>query len=61
VHYIARVGLDHVKQAVLDDADGRRALYAALLAALDGEPDPWHQPEQAMVDMRQFSALTVPN
>jgi nitrite reductase (NADH) large subunit len=60
VHYLARVGLDHVKKAVLDDAARRKALYEALLAALDGEPDPWHQPERAMVDTRQFEMLTVP-
>jgi nitrite reductase (NADH) large subunit len=59
VHFIARVGLDHVKKHVVDDAEMRHALYARLLFALDGEPDPWHEPEQAMVDVRQFDALSV--
>ncbi len=60
VHYIGRVGLDHVKQAVLQDETKRKELYLALQAALKGQPDPWHQPEQAMVDTRQFTRLTVP-
>ena len=34
---------------VLDDADNRHALYARLLFALKDQPDPWHQPEQALV------------
>ncbi|WP_116138177.1 nitrite reductase large subunit NirB [Trinickia diaoshuihuensis] len=41
VHYIARVGLDYVKQKIVDDAANRRALYERLLYALDGLPDPW--------------------
>ncbi len=41
VHYIERVGLDYVKQKILDDAEGRRALYERLLFALSVERDPW--------------------
>ena len=59
VHYVSRVGLDHVKKAILEDHEGRRALYERLLFALDGEPDPWHEFDKAHVDARQFSALTV--
>ena len=54
VHYIARVGLDHVKKRILDDAEGRRALWEHLQFALDGEPDPWFESVQASVDVRQF-------
>lgn len=54
VHYIGRVGLDHVKQRILEDAEGRRALWERLQFALDGEPDPWFQSVQAQVDVRQF-------
>jgi nitrite reductase (NADH) large subunit len=57
VHYVARVGLDHVKRKILDDAEGRRALWEQLQFALDGEPDPWFEFEQAQVDLRQFSPL----
>jgi nitrite reductase (NADH) large subunit len=59
VHYLARVGLDHVKEKILNDAENRRALYERLLFALKGEPDPWHEPEKAAVDVRQFTPLSV--
>ncbi len=57
VHYVARVGLDHVKQKILDDAEHRRALWAQLQYSLDGEPDPWFDFDQARVDLRQFEKL----
>ncbi|HYH40902.1 MAG TPA: (2Fe-2S)-binding protein, partial [Burkholderiales bacterium] len=41
VHYVNRVGLDYVRQRVLEDGPGRKALHERLLFALDGEPDPW--------------------
>ena len=54
VHYINRVGLDHVKKKILDDAEGRKALWEQLQFALDGEPDPWFDFQEAAVDTRQF-------
>ncbi len=57
VHYVARVGLDHVKARILDDHEGRRLLWAQLQFALDGEPDPWFDFDKAQVDLRQFEAL----
>jgi nitrite reductase (NADH) large subunit len=57
VHYLQRVGLDHVKKRVLDDAAGRKALWERLQFALDGEPDPWFEQGKAAVDARQFSKL----
>ena len=59
VHYVARVGLEHVKKAVVADTARRRALWERLQFALDGEPDPWHDPKAAQVDRRQFVPLTV--
>ena len=59
VHYLARVGLEYAKQKVVEDAENRKALYERLLFSLDGEPDPWHEPEKAMVDTRQFEPLSV--
>jgi nitrite reductase (NADH) large subunit len=41
VHYVNRVGLDYVKKRILDDHEGRKALWEQLQFALDGEPDPW--------------------
>jgi nitrite reductase (NADH) large subunit len=57
VHYVSRVGLDHVKKKILDDEQGRKALWAELQFALDGEPDPWFDFDKAKVDLRQFAAL----
>ena len=53
-HYVARVGLEHVRQKVLEDAANRQALWARLQAALEGEPDPWFEGDKARVDARQF-------
>lgn len=41
VHWIERVGLDYVKQRVVEDAEGRKAAYERLLYALQGAVDPW--------------------
>jgi nitrite reductase (NADH) large subunit len=57
VHWIARVGLDSIKQRVLDDAANRKALWDRLQFALDGEPDPWFEFDKAAVDQRQFIPL----
>ena len=57
VHYVSRVGLDHVKTKVLNDATGRKALWDKLQFSLDGEPDPWFEHERAGVDLRQFEPV----
>lgn len=57
VHYVGRVGLDHVKKRILDDAAGRQALWERLQFALDGEPDPWFEFAKAAVDLRQFEPV----
>jgi len=59
VHYVNRVGLDHVKKKILDDAPGRKALWERLQFSLDGEPDPWFEFDKAAVDTRQFSPLSA--
>ncbi|MDA8521569.1 nitrite reductase large subunit NirB [Acidovorax sp. NCPPB 4044] len=57
VHYVNRVGLDHVKQRILEDHEGRKALWEQLQFALDGEPDPWFEFDKAAVDTRQFTPV----
>ncbi|SFU38273.1 assimilatory nitrite reductase (NAD(P)H) large subunit precursor [Polaromonas sp. YR568] len=57
VHYVNRVGLDYVKKKILEDHEGRKALWEQLQFALDGEPDPWFDLKEAAVDTRQFAAL----
>jgi nitrite reductase (NADH) large subunit len=59
VHYIHRVGLDHVKKKILEDDAGRKALWERLQFALDGEPDPWFEQDKAQVDVRQFEKLNA--
>ncbi len=59
VHYVGRVGLDYVKKKILDDHEGRKALWAQLQFSLDGEPDPWFDFKEAQVDLRQFEKVTA--
>jgi len=58
VHYIQRVGLDTIKKRIVEDAANRKALYARLRYALEGEPDPWKE-RAAGEDRREFEALAV--
>jgi nitrite reductase (NADH) large subunit len=59
VHWVNRVGLDVIKKKILDDAEGRKALWEQLQFALDGEPDPWFEFDKARVDVRQFDPVAV--
>ncbi len=59
VHYVGRVGMDHIRKRILDDAEGRKALWERLQAALDGEPDPWFEFDKAAVDTRQFTPVNA--
>ena len=59
VHFVNRVGMDYVKKKILEDEAGRKALWAKLQFALEGEPDPWFEFDKAGVDTRQFNALSV--
>ena len=59
VHYVGRVGIEHVKAKVLDDVDNRKALAERLRFSLDGLPDPWFEFDKAAVDVRQFEPLAI--
>ncbi|PHM20435.1 MAG: nitrite reductase large subunit [Curvibacter sp. PD_MW3] len=59
VHYVNRVGLDYVKKKILEDHEGRKALWERLQFALDGEPDPWFEFDKATVDTRQFEKISA--
>ncbi len=56
VHYVERVGLDHVKQHVVEDAANRKILYERLMYALQNEKDPWAKEN---VNQREFAPLSV--
>ena len=58
VHYVARVGLDYVKEKIVEDAEGRKALYARLRYSLEGTPDPWKERAEG-TDAREFAALEL--
>ncbi|WP_421955900.1 nitrite reductase large subunit NirB [Polaromonas sp.] len=59
VHYVNRVGLDYVKKRILEEHQGRKALWERLQFALDGEPDPWFDLQEASVDTRQFEKIAA--
>ncbi|MDO8597405.1 MAG: nitrite reductase large subunit NirB, partial [Sulfuricaulis sp.] len=56
VHFVQRVGLDHVKRRIAEDAAGRRVLYARLLDALSVEKDPWAE-RVAGMETQEFSTI----
>ena len=58
VHWVARVGLDYVKQRVIEDAEGRKALFARLMYALKDAKDPWQERAKGAAK-HEFEALTV--
>ncbi|PXW93288.1 nitrite reductase (NADH) large subunit [Sphaerotilus hippei] len=59
VHYINRVGLDHVKDRILNQHERRRQLWERLQFSLDGAADPWLQMDEAGVDERQFRPVAM--
>ena len=58
VHWVARAGLDYVKQRVVQDEASRAALYARLQFALQGETDPWAERAQGGA-RHEYEALTA--
>ncbi len=48
VHWVQRVGLDYVKQRVVDDVANRKALHGRLLFALQDYRDPWLERAQGV-------------
>ena len=59
VHYIERVGLDFVKKKILDDHEGRRALYERLIFSLSVERDPWTERAKEGKLKHEFETLAV--
>ena len=59
VHWVHRVGMDYIKQRVLEDESGRKAAYARLRAALDIEKDPWIEMSKDSAPRHEFETLTV--
>ncbi|WP_291994426.1 nitrite reductase large subunit NirB [Candidatus Accumulibacter sp. ACC003] len=57
-HYLERVGLEHAKNRVVDDAENRKALHARLLAELKDAKDPWAE-RIAGVEKNEYELLSV--
>lgn len=57
-HYLERVGMAHIKSHILEDADGRKALYERLLDSLRDARDPWEVMREAQ-PAKQFIPITV--
>ncbi|WP_418644060.1 nitrite reductase large subunit NirB [Stutzerimonas kunmingensis] len=59
VHYMQRVGMDHIKKAVLDDAERRKALHQRLLFSLSFEQDPWQEQLSKPQLKKEFDRIAV--
>jgi len=56
--WIERVGLNYVKQRVVDDAAGRRTLYERFLHSQRiSQRDPWRERAEGGVDRHEFAPL----
>ncbi|MDM8350704.1 nitrite reductase large subunit NirB [Pseudomonas sp. sp1636] len=59
VHYMQRVGMDHIKKAVLEDEANRQALNARLQFALSFEQDPWKERIEQPQLKKEFDRIVV--
>jgi nitrite reductase (NADH) large subunit len=59
VHYFNRVGMDYIKQRVLDDTEGRHELHERMVFALQVEKDPWVERAKEGVLKHEFEMLAV--
>ncbi len=56
--WVERVGLDHITRALVDDAEGRKALHARFLFSQRfSQDDPWAERAAKGVDRHEFSLL----
>ncbi|MBI4082563.1 MAG: NAD(P)/FAD-dependent oxidoreductase [Candidatus Lambdaproteobacteria bacterium] len=55
--WIERVGLKYVKDRIVEDADGRRALNARFLQSQADRSDPWQARAAQQVDRNEFTPL----
>lgn len=59
VHYLQRVGMEHIKKAVLEDEAKRKALAARLHYALSFEQDPWKQRIETPQLKKEFDTIKI--
>jgi len=61
VHYMQRVGMEHIKKAVLEDPERRKALHERLKFSLSLEQDPWKQRLEQPQLKKEFEVIPVKN
>lgn len=61
VHYLQRVGMDHIKKAVLEDPERRKALNDRLQFSLSFEQDPWKERLEQPQLKKEFDVIPVKN
>src|SRR3546814_16399127 len=61
VHYMQRVGMEHIKKAVLEDPQRRKALHERLKFSLSLEQDPWKERLEQPQLKKEFEVITVNN
>ncbi|UEM24090.1 nitrite reductase large subunit NirB [Skermanella mucosa] len=58
--WVERVGLDYVKKRVVDDGEGRRALFARFrFSQVFSQTDPWEERASQGVDSHEFASLAT--
>jgi len=59
-HYVERVGLDHIRQQIVDDDDNRRALHERFLKSqTHAQNDPWAERAEGAPGATEYRRLTV--
>ncbi len=61
VHYLQRVGMEHIKKAVLEDPERRKALNDRLQFSLSFEQDPWKERLEQPLLKKEFEVIPVKN
>ena len=59
VHYLQRVGMEHIKKAVLEDPARRQALNERLQFSLSFEQDPWKERLEQPLLKKEFDVIPV--
>ncbi|UAW99550.1 nitrite reductase large subunit NirB [Halopseudomonas nanhaiensis] len=59
VHYLHRVGMEHIKKAVLEDAERRKALHERLVFSLSFDKDPWKERVEREELQQEFQRIAV--
>lgn len=61
MHYLQRVGMDHIKRAVVEDPQRRKALNERLQFSLSFEQDPWKERLQQPLLKKEFDLIPLNN